>query len=54
MCFMNDIGQSLLVAMVRTRDASSSRARTPGQDDSQDIVIDRLIELVEQQSQQIQ
>ncbi|XP_022861220.1 uncharacterized protein LOC111381651 [Olea europaea var. sylvestris] len=27
---MNDIGQPLVVAMVRTRDASSSRARTPG------------------------
>ncbi|XP_022886988.1 uncharacterized protein LOC111402900 [Olea europaea var. sylvestris] len=56
---MNDIGQSLLTAMVRTRDASYSRARTPGQeasvqDDSRDVVIDRLTELVERQSQQIQ
>ncbi|XP_022873148.1 uncharacterized protein LOC111392110 [Olea europaea var. sylvestris] len=37
-------------AMVRTRDASSSRARTPAQgasvqDDSRDVVIDRLTEL---------
>ncbi|XP_022855287.1 uncharacterized protein LOC111376551 [Olea europaea var. sylvestris] len=45
--------------MVRTKNASSSRARPPGQeasvqDGSRDVVIDRLIELVERQSQQIQ
>ncbi|XP_022858457.1 uncharacterized protein LOC111379330 [Olea europaea var. sylvestris] len=50
---MNDIDQSLLATMVRTRDANNSRARTPGQessdqDDSRDVVIDRLTKLVEQ------
>ncbi|XP_022856219.1 uncharacterized protein LOC111377372 [Olea europaea var. sylvestris] len=46
-------------AMLRTRYSSSSRARTPRQeasvqDNSRDVVIDRLTELVEHQSQQIQ
>ncbi|XP_022867123.1 uncharacterized protein LOC111386870 [Olea europaea var. sylvestris] len=48
--YMDDDLQPLFAAMVRTRDASSSRARTLGQeasvqDDSRDVVIDRLTEL---------